>query len=48
MLTGILHAAGGLGLFLLGMSVMVDGLQTLAIERLRSVLARSTKSPELH
>ena len=45
MLAGLIQAAGGLGLFLLGMSVMTDGLKSLADERLRSLLARSTKSP---
>ena len=45
MLTGLLNAAGGLGLFLLGMSVMTEGLKTLADEKLRRILARSTRSP---
>ena len=45
MLAGLIQAAGGLGFFLLGMSVMTDGLKSLADERLRSLLARSTKSP---
>jgi len=41
----ILQAIGGLGLFLLGMSIMTDGLKSLADERLRKILARSTNSP---
>jgi phosphate:Na+ symporter len=45
MLSGILYVAGGLGLFLLGMSVMTDGLKSIADEKLRQVLARSTRSP---
>jgi phosphate:Na+ symporter len=45
MLSGVLQTAGGLGLFLLGMSVLTEGLRTLADERLRNVLARSTRSP---
>jgi len=45
MLGGILQAAGGLGLFLLGMSVMTDGLKSMADERLRTALARTTKGP---
>jgi phosphate:Na+ symporter len=42
---GILLAIGGLGLFLLGMSVMTDGLRAMAADRLRQFLARSTNSP---
>jgi phosphate:Na+ symporter len=45
MLNGILQAAGGLGLFLLGMSVMTDGLKSMADDRLRSTLAKTTRSP---
>lgn len=45
MFDGVLQAAGGLGLFLLGMSVMTDGLKAMADERLRSTLARTTKGP---
>lgn len=45
MLSGLFYAAGGLGLFLLGMSVMTDGLKALADEKLRELLARSTRSP---
>lgn len=45
MLNGILEAAGGLGLFLLGMSVMTEGLRAMADERLKAVLARTTKGP---
>ena len=45
MLQGIVYALGGLGLFLLGMATMTDGLKRLTGRRLRSLLARSTKSP---
>ena len=45
MTAAIIHAAGGLGLFLLGMSVMTDGLKAITDQRLRSILARSTKGP---
>jgi phosphate:Na+ symporter len=38
-------AIGGLGLFLFGMSAMTGGLKSLADDRLRELLARSTKSP---
>ncbi|PQO39109.1 Na/Pi cotransporter family protein [Blastopirellula marina] len=41
----ILQAVGGLGLFLLGMSLMTEGLKSLADDRLRQILARSTNSP---
>ncbi len=44
MLSGVIQAAGGLGLFLMGMSVMTEGLRALADEKLRSLLSRSTKS----
>lgn len=42
---GVLQAAGGLGLFLLGMAVMTDGLKALAGDKLRNVLSRTTGSP---
>ena len=42
---GILQAAGGLGLFLLGMSVMTGGLKSMADDRLQGVLARTTRGP---
>lgn len=45
MLDGILQAAGGLGLFLLGMSVMTGGLKAMADDRLRATLAKTTKGP---
>lgn len=45
MFNGILQAAGGLGLFLLGMSVMTGGLKEMADDRLRSALAKTTKGP---
>lgn len=41
----LLQTVGGLGLFLLGMSIMTEGLKSVADDRLRKVLARSTKSP---
>ncbi len=41
----ILNALGGLGLFLLGMSLMGDALRELAGSRLRRLLARFTTSP---
>ena len=45
MLEGSMLAIGGLGLFLLGMAVMTDGLRAIADDSLRSLLARSTRSP---
>ncbi len=45
MSSGILQALGGLGLFLLGMSLMTHGLRTMADVRLQSWLRNSTKSP---
>lgn len=45
MINGGLLALGGLGIFLLGMTVMTDGLKALAHDRLRNLLARSTHSP---
>jgi len=41
----ILQAMGGLGLFLLGMVVMTDGLKGLAGDMLRQILTRVTHSP---
>ena len=41
----ILKASGGLGLFLLGMIVMTEGLQSLAGDSMRNALIRFTKSP---
>ncbi len=43
--TELLQAAGGLGIFLLGMVVMTGGLRELAGEALQRVLARFTRSP---
>lgn len=45
MITNILGLAGGLGLFLLGMTIMTDGLKGLAGNALRRALARFTNSP---
>ncbi len=42
---GILEVLGGIGLFLLGMAVMTQGLNSLAGESLRSTLTRFTKTP---
>ena len=44
-MAGIVQALGGLGLFLLGMTIMTGALRSLADERLRDFLARSVKSP---
>ena len=41
----ILQASGGLGLFLLGMLVMTNGLKTLAGDAMRSSIMRFTRSP---
>ena len=41
----ILKASGGLGLFLLGMIIMTDGLRSLAGDTIRNALMRFTKSP---
>lgn len=41
----IIQVAGGIGLFLLGMIVMTDGLRALAGHAMRAVLMRFTKSP---
>ncbi|SBO42769.1 Na/Pi cotransporter family protein [Cyanobium sp. NIES-981] len=43
--TTLLNAAGGLGLFLLGMALMTEGLRNLAGHRLRQALLRFTRSP---
>ncbi len=41
----LIEALGGLGLFLLGMIVMTDGLRALAGDAIRSALMRFTRSP---
>ena len=41
----ILKASGGLGLFLLGMIIMTEGLRSLAGNTIRNALMRFTKSP---
>ncbi|MEA3404673.1 MAG: Na/Pi symporter [Pseudomonadota bacterium] len=41
----LLLSAGGLGLFLLGMIIMTDGLKRLAGDRLRSTLFEFTRTP---
>ncbi len=45
MVGAILHSIGGLGLFLLGMSLLTDGLKTLAGPGLRRLLRRWTRTP---
>jgi phosphate:Na+ symporter len=44
-IAGLVQAAGGLGLFLLGMVVMTDGLRGLAGDALQRTLRRFTHSP---
>jgi phosphate:Na+ symporter len=44
-LDSILKAMGGLGLFLLGIIIMTDGLRTLAGDAVRKALMRFTHSP---
>ncbi|MCY6379465.1 Na/Pi cotransporter family protein [Hoeflea prorocentri] len=41
----ILKALGGVGLFLIGMFILTDGLRQLAGNALRNLLRRSTRSP---
>lgn len=41
----LLSISGGLGLFLLGMIIMTDGLRGLAAESMRRLLTRFTRSP---
>ena len=41
----IIKASGGLGIFLLGMIVMTDGLRSLAGDTIRNALMRFTRSP---
>ena len=41
----IAQVAGGLGLFLVGMNVMTQGLSALADDQLRKWLAKATRSP---
>lgn len=43
--TELLQATGGLGMFLLGMVIMTEGLKELTGETLQRLLARFTKSP---
>lgn len=45
MLSVAIEVAGGIGLFLLGMSLMTDGLKSMAGESVRKALMRFTKSP---
>lgn len=41
----IFKASGGVGIFLLGMIVMTEGLRSLAGDTIRNALMRFTKSP---
>ena len=43
--TLLVKAAGGLGLFLLGMLIMTDGLRTLAGDAIRRILMQFTRTP---
>ena len=45
MITSILVAFGGLGLFLIGITMLTEGLRALAGDRMRKVLRRSTSTP---
>ena len=45
MLSGLLSVSGGIGLFLLGMAIMTEGLRTLAGGALAAALARFTRTP---
>ena len=45
MMSGVLLCLGGLGLFLLGMLVLTEGLRALAGRALRRMLSRFTRSP---
>jgi phosphate:Na+ symporter len=46
MYADIFTFAGGIGLFLLGMRLMTDGLKVAAGDALRSILASATRSPQ--
>ncbi len=41
----VIQLAGGIGIFLVGMIVLTDGLRTLAGQTIRAILMRFTKSP---
>ena len=41
----IIGVLGGIGLFLLGMTIMTDGLKALAGSALRTVLAKAAATP---
>ncbi|WP_422375949.1 Na/Pi cotransporter family protein [Roseibium sp.] len=45
MVWDVLSALGGVGLFLVGMLLLTDGLKALAGQRMREVLARFTSTP---
>ena len=44
-LSPALQALGGVGLFLLGMTLLTEGLRALAGDSLRGMLGRFTRSP---
>ncbi len=44
-MSGLLEVCGGVGLFLVGMSLMTDGLKAIAGDTIRAYLARFTKGP---
>jgi phosphate:Na+ symporter len=43
--TVILGVVGGLGMFLLGMTLMTEGLKAMAGDAIRGALMRFTRSP---
>ncbi|TYC66778.1 Na/Pi cotransporter family protein [Stappia sp. BW2] len=45
MFSSFLSALGGVGLFLIGMMLLTDGLKALAAQRMRDVLSRFTSTP---
>ncbi|WP_417710351.1 Na/Pi cotransporter family protein [Roseibium aggregatum] len=45
MLLSFLSALGGVGLFLIGMMLLTDGLKALAAQRMRDMLSRFTSTP---
>jgi len=40
----LLHLAGGIGIFLLGMKFLSDGLQTVAGDRLKTLVGMATNN----
>ena len=45
MLTHIVVTLGGVGIFLLGMTLLTDGLRSLSGDTIRSILANYTRTP---